>query len=255
MLKKALCLILVLVCSLSLFACQSGESASNPSDDNDVINNPAGSGSEEGSESGSEGPSFVGDKEEVEPSEYYSYIALVNNSSPNVITTQETVTSRLGALKSNYKTYVLGEEEYRFEYIYERFNLIGEGEDMKYTVPANGEVGTIYYKDGSYSRDGENWITSHPDSNVLSVKLTLTKENLDKARKLKESADGALTIETTAAEAEKILGVKISTKGSVSITLVSNGLRLWKIVVEYSQDANSVLLETSYTYEQIETEN
>lgn len=253
MLKKALCLILVLVCSFSLFACQSDENASNPKDDKESINNPGDSGSDAG---GSEGPGFVEDKVEIEPSESYSYIALVNNSNPNVITTQETImNSKLGDLKSTYKTFIYGEEDYAFEYLYERFNLIGEGKDMKYTVPANGEVGTVYYKGGLYSTDGENWSTSHPDSNILNVKFTLTKENLDKARKLTESADGSLTIETSAAEAEKILGVKISTKRNVAITLVSNGLRLWKIIVEYSQDTNKVLLETSYTYEQIKTEN
>lgn len=254
MLKKALCLILILACSLSLFACQSDEGASAPNDDTDSINNPGGSGSENGNEN--KGPGFVDDTVVLEPSECYSYIALVNNSRPNVITTQETViNSKLGDIKGIYKTTILGEDEFVFEYLYERFNPIGEGDGIKYTVPENGEFGTIYYKDGAYSFDGERWLTSHPDSNVLNVRLALTKENLDNARKLTESDDGKLTIETSAAEAEKILGVKISTKRSVVITLVSNGLRLWKINVEYSQESNNVLLETSYTYEQTKTEN
>ncbi len=256
MLKKLLCLMLVLACSFSLFACQNGESANIPDGDEDNINNPGDNGSGDGDEGETPaGPGFVDDKVELEPSECYSYIALVNNSNPNVITTKETVVSRLGNLTSTYKTYINGEEDYTFEYLYERFNVIGEGNDIKYSVPANGEFGTVYYKNGSYSYDGKNWTTSSPDSNILNVKFTLTRENLDKARKLTETADGSLIIETSAAEAEKILGVKIPTKTNVAITLVSNGLRLWKIVVEYSQEANSVLLETSYTYEQIKNED
>jgi predicted RNA-binding protein YlqC (UPF0109 family) len=110
--------------------------------------------------------------------------------------------------------------------------------------------GTVYYKDGKYSTDNENWTTEAPDETTMQVKLNLTKKNLGK---YKVSKDGkTLTATTTAEQASKMLGVTISANSDVEIVIKHDGTSLRSIVVSYStENAEYVEISTSYSYNKV----
>ena len=245
MLKKVLCLLLVLATSVVLFACGGSENANtNPSENNPpVVNNP--SDDKTGEETGGN-KEFVDNKSEVDLAREQTFFAVVNNSKPNVIVTQTNTTdSKLGTAVGFYRTTIYGDGEYSFYYEYEVFNKIGEGDKLKEKIgPA-----TIYYKDGQYSLDNEVWVYDNPDPAALNVKLELDKKLLGNYT---VSADGTeLKTKVSAADAEKILGVKITATTKIDITVKTDGTHLWNIAVDYTNGNTAVHIETSYTYENV----
>jgi hypothetical protein len=145
-----------------------------------------------------------------------------------------------------YETIVGEDGAFEFKYEYEKAreltpDSVGQAQKESYS-------GTVYYWEGMYSTDGDNWTVKTPDVDILNVKLELAREYLGTYRMSKDGK--TLTADKiSAANAEKILGVKINTDGNVKITITSNGTYLWKVSVEYENSVASVRLETSYTYE------
>jgi hypothetical protein len=246
MMKKVICLLLVFVCSLSLFACGS-ETADNkePAGNNPPAVEPEKPGAEK---------EPIDNKTEVSDGDK-AFFLIIDKSKPNVITTRTVTEDRTYkiSLEGMFETRVLGDDSYVYTYQYEKVNSvlpddIAEG-GMKEMVPGN-EPGVIYYSQGKYSRDNSNWTTEYPDVEMVNVKLDLAAGNLGS---YKISADGTtLTTSVSASDAEKIFGIDIDDViGSVSVTIVNNGTYLWKVNVSYSTLTAKVTLETTYTYEPI----
>ncbi len=241
--KKVICLLLVFVCSLSLFAC-GNETAGNKEPE---ANPPAATpGQTPGTEK-----EPVDDKTPVSEQDK-SFFLIIEKSKPNVITTR-TITENIAnniSFEGMIKTYVLANDATRTEYSYEKAREVSPdniGNGMVEKVE-----GTIYYKDGLYSVDNVNWTVGYPDVNLINAKLDLSADNLGS---YKLSADKTtLTTAISAADAEKILGIDIDdVVGTVAVTIVNNGTYLSKISVSYSTANAKVSLETTYTYEPIET--
>lgn len=243
MLKKVICLLLVLACSAALFAC--GGAA--PDDNNSFVNN-EGEGADKNKNPGDK--EFIDDKSEIEESNDQAFFALINSSRPNRITTQTTVTNpKLGSCTGFFDTKIISESEYELYYQYEKFNRIGEGTGLKTLVGPH----TIYYNDGQYSLDTkDNWVLEHPDSEVLNVKLDLSRQNLEGYTL---SSDGRQLVANVSAEsAENILGIDVGDASTVEITVISDGTHLWKVNIKYSDGTNNIYIETSYTYEPVSAE-
>jgi|GEM_PF-6982295 len=246
MLKKVICLLLVLACSTALFACvNTGTANTNPpvnnppSVNNNTNKNPSsGNQTTDNNESGNK--DFIDDNTTVDTYKDQAFFAMIQNSNPNVITTRTTVNnSKLGEAYGFYKTTIFGADDYSFYYEYDKFNEIGAKDRIEHVGPF-----TIYYKDGEYSSDAE-----HPDSDVLNAKLSIERQYLGT---YKLSSDGtSLETKITAANAEKIFGIKIAATSSVKLVIETNGTYLSKISVEYTNNNDSVYIETSYTYENI----
>ena len=243
-------------CSAVLFAC-AGEGTANtnpPTNENQGAvnnNNPSsntnntnGNTQQKPSEDSSENKDFVNDKTEVDAAREQTFFSVVNNSHPNVIVTQTNTThSKFGTCVGYYRTTIFSDDNYSFYYEYEKFNKIGEGTGIKGTVGPH----TIYYKDGKYSLDNEAWVYDHPDPEVLNVKLDLNKQYL--GNYVISSDSTQLVAKLNAANAEKVLGIKIEATSNVEITIKTDGTHLWNIVVEYTCGETTVHIATSYTYE------
>ena len=176
-----------------------------------------------------------------------TFINLVEGSSPTRITTQ-TYIPREGDIPL--------EGEFITEIDGENFTLTGSYmrpatlEDMAssntVTVPVQ-----IYYKDGKYSVDNENWTTSVPDEATMQVKFNLDPAYLGN---YVISQDGKTLITSLSAEnAKEVLGLEItSLVGEVSLTVSNNGTYLTGLTIMYTITINGaesqVVIDTSYTY-------
>lgn len=250
MLKKVICLLLVLACSVALFGClgtaDADKNTPDGSENEKTENNNPSTEKPGGDTSTGEGDTEIDGKTQAALIREQNFFAAVNNSRPNVIATLTNTThAKLGTCVGYYRTTIFDENNYSFYYEYEKFNNVGEGAKPKETVgPA-----TIYYKDGKYSLDNESWIYENPDPAVLNVKLDLNKNLLGN---YVISDDGTeLVTKLTVAQAEKVLGVKIYSTGDIKLTVKTDGTRLWKISVDYKYNQTSLNIETSYTYENV----
>lgn len=217
MIKKLVCLLLLLTCSFALFACD-GEDT--PPQDTP----PA--------------------ETQLPDAEFFE---MVKNSDPNMISTVTTTTDKNTKIPYNgkYDTYIEEDGSYRFEYEYQ-LALPVSLENIGKPSAVETKNGTILYKDGLYSTDGENWGSAAPETDVLNVKLDL---NRDYIGEYKMSKDGkTLTATVSAENAEKILGVKINATKDVVIKISTNGTYLSRIIVDYENKAATVKIDTSYAY-------
>lgn len=181
------------------------------------------------------------------------FIEIAGKSSPTKIITQTSVNDGNEKLAGRFETTVNGSDS-EMVYEYQRYATVEEGvaEDNP-----DGFIktvsGTVYYKGGKYSVDGENWTTEVPDASALQVKLKLTEKNLGK---FSVSSDGrTLTTTITSAQAKAILGIDVkATDDGVALTLVTDGVYLRSISVSYATEhAENISIETSYSYNAIVT--
>lgn len=177
-------------------------------------------------------------------------ISIVNSSKPTKITTQTTYNSENDTLVGSFVTTVNGSDS-ELVYEYQRYATVEEGvsaDDPDAYIKTLS--GVVYYKDGKYSTDNENWTTEAPDATAMQVKLNLTEKNLGN---YKVSKDGkTLTATTTADKASKMLGVTISANSDVEIVIKHDGTSLRSITVSYStENAEYVEISTSYSYNKI----
>ena len=219
MVKKLICLLLVLTTTFAFFAC--GEDTSDDSGkDSDVTTTPLD-----------------------------DFLKLVNDSQPNEIRTVSTLTDKktpddvyVGVYVSN----INADGSYLFTYNYELRRAVSP---ENYGSTSNKEViegSLLVSSDGRYSADGgESWQVGAPDINVINVRLNLVKEYFADARL---AANGKmLTANLTAEKAGKVLGINIDATSDVVLKIKTNGVRLSEISVEYSNDSFKTLIVTSYT--------
>ncbi len=177
------------------------------------------------------------------------FIKIADSSSPTKIITQTSVNDGDETLTGRFETSV-SDLGYTMVYEYQRYATVEEGvaaDDPEGFIKTVS--GTVYYKDGSYSTDGENWTTDIPDASTLQVKFKLSEKNLGK---FSVSDDGrTLTTTVTSAQAAKMLGIDVAaTEDGVAITIVTDGQYLRRISVYYAtENSENVSIETSYSYE------
>lgn len=241
MLKKVICLLLVLVCSFALFACGEEKPSTDTNTPGDGTTSQPPAPEKPGEDSSTGGEDNNGNQ--ADTTREQTFFAVVNNSHPNeIVTVTSTSNAKLGSCVGYYKTVITGENSYSFEYEYQKFNSIGEGTEKISTVGPH----TVTYADGMYTLEDGTSVYIHPDSNVMDVKLDLNKAYLGSYA---VSGDGTqLTTAVSAENAEKLLGVKITATSQVEITVKTNGTYLSEIMVSYVNGNNTVVLTTSYTY-------
>ncbi len=223
MIKKIICLLLLLTCSFALFACGEEEP---PVDD-------------------------VPPADTSLPDE--EFFEMVSLSAPNKIVTVNTVTvSASETYVGEFTTTIMQDGSIVHEYTYEEKR---EASLENLGKPGSKEIneGEIVYKNGLYSYDGEeSWTTEAPDESILNVKFDL---NRDYIGEYKMSKDGkTLTATVNSENAEKILGIKINAKGDVTIKVATNGTYLDAVTVTYATAKATVKVDTSYNYEPVSSE-
>lgn len=175
----------------------------------------------------------------------------VKTSSPTKIVTVVTYTDAKGEdLGGKYTTMIQGEDSI-FEYEYRRYRTPEEGVADGSTEPIKTLTGKIYYKDHTYSAEGDQWDASTAVS--ADIKLDLQLEYLTSPT---VSEDGTtLTATLTSENATKVLGTDLAAQGEISITVVTNGTNLTGIVLSCTTKTGAeVIVRTSYSYNPIELE-
>ncbi len=170
------------------------------------------------------------------------FIKLVNASAPTKITTLTSINDGEETLNGKYETVIDGQNS-EMSYRYERYATVEEAADS-YIKTVQG---TVYYKNGLYSEDGENWVVATPDAVANQVALNLTSKQLGDYTISKDGK--TLTTTVTSEQAEKLLGVDVNASDDkVAITVVHNGKYLSTVTVAYTTETASVTIDTSYTY-------
>ncbi len=136
-----------------------------------------------------------------------------------------------------------------FHFDYERPSSIEEGAaDVEAGVkpaPTRTLKGDIYFKDGKFSTDGDEWKAEAPTA--ASFKFDLNRDYLSGVSINKE--DTELTAELTPENAIKVLGTDLKPSGNIKLTVKTNGVNLSRVIIEYrTADGASVYIDTSYTY-------
>ena len=246
MLKKVLCLLLVLALSAAFFACgDNGAADLGTGGDDDKTTQ--GEGGNVEPETNEPGKKPIDDKTTVDHLRAQVFFNTVNNSTYNYIKTKSEISNPMfgetEACISSYETIILGENSYRLTYSREQFYNPGEGngEDIKYREPEH----VIVYDNGVYTFDGVR-VVENPDPTVLNVKLALDTKYLGNYTL---SEDGTkLTTKVTVSDIQSVLGITVNATSQVSLGIEINGASLYMITVDYENGNNHVHIETSYTY-------
>ena len=107
--------------------------------------------------------------------------------------------------------------------------------------------GKVYYQDGKYSTDGENWFTEAPETSYVEVGFTLNLKNLGAYEVSTDKK--TLTAVLTAEEAKLVLGMEVSaTEDGVELVVETNGSKLIKTSVKYNTELAEIVIDTSYEY-------
>ncbi len=114
--------------------------------------------------------------------------------------------------------------------------------------PTRELEGYIYFKDGKFSVDGDEWKAEAPTA--ASFKFDLKPEYLTGVSTNKE--DTELNAELTPDNAIKVLGTDLKPSGNVKLTVKTNGANVTRVIIEYATaDGASVRIDTSYTYNSV----
>lgn len=175
------------------------------------------------------------------------FIELVNASQPTKILTITSFNDGERKLTGKFDTTIDG-NDFELTYNYQRYTTPAEG------IAANDpegflttEEGTIYYKGGKYSEDGENWVTEIPDAAAQQVKFAFDAKNLGDYTISKDGK--TLTASVTSEQAEAMLGINVAATENVEITIQHDGTYLRSVQIYYITDnAEAVDISTSYSY-------
>lgn len=217
--KKIICLILALVMSLAcVFALAACGDEPDPTPDG-------------------------GDNTNKTPAIY----GIVTGSAPTKIVTHvDYVDAQEEDLSGTYTMTIEGNNSI-FEYVYKRYSTIEEGvaEDCGRIKTVEG---TIYYKDGQYSFDGEEWGAEAPTASDL--KFNIDPEVLTNAT---ISEDGCTLTATLSKEtALAVIGTDLSAEGDVSLVVETNGTYLTRVTIEcVTASGGEMKITTSYSYNPI----
>jgi hypothetical protein len=160
------------------------------------------------------------------------FVAAVNNANPEAIEITIKSATALGELSGTYTVTYNEDGSFTIDYVYEKFNDIGEGDDLKSEV--TGKV--TCDKNGNYS-----------DGGSLTGKVALAegaKINLAKV-KATISADGnSLTATVKAADTKAVLGVELPSDAELVIIKSADAIVSYSI--KYSNASGDVTVSCEY---------
>ncbi len=176
-----------------------------------------------------------------------AFFDIVNASEPTRIKTLTAyAVGEDDPLNGTYET-VINDDGVVFNYSFQRYATIEDAENPDLEIDGNvvTESGKVYYKDGRYSTDNENWFSEAPDVAASAITLNLSLETLTEYEL--NDAKTTLTATLSADEAEAVLGVKLSADGDIALSVSTNGTYLTRVSVEYKTANATVTINTSYS--------
>ncbi len=176
-----------------------------------------------------------------------NFVELVNESEPTKISTVTSFNDGERTLSGQFETIIDG-SDFELTYSYQRYATPAEGvEKMDPDNFVTTDEGTVYYKDGKYSKDGEEWFSAAPDAATKQIKFSISRKNLGDYTVSKDGK--TITATVTSEQAEAMLGVNVEAVEDVEITIKHDGTYLRSIQVYYvTENAEAVTISTSYSY-------
>ena len=174
-------------------------------------------------------------------------LEIAASAKPTKITTVSAYVINDTEVYNGFYTMTVEGNDSIFDFSYERRATVAEQADgMKVTVE-----GVVYYKDGLYSRDGEEWDSEAPSA--IELDFNLDAALLDTYTVATNG--NSLTATVTGENIKKVLGSQLGVDGAVTVTVITNGTYLSRIEVEYKTAGGAtVSVDTTYTYDQITLE-
>lgn len=179
-------------------------------------------------------------------SELDNLVSLIDSADPSSVKTLTTVITADEVFHGTYLTTIDEDGSFCFDYSYERYA------DVEDALGSYKELveGSVYYKDGKYSEDGENWTLAKPSVDNYSVILNLDVSNFDDYIL---SEDGNTLVATFSSEKSAlVLGRQISATDVITMVVKTNGVYLTTITISYASELGEIRVDTSYAYPAIE---
>ncbi len=167
---------------------------------------------------------------------------IVEDANPSRVKTLTVVITDEDVFHGTYVTTIDG-DDFAFDYSYEKYADVADASSSYIKLVE----GTVYYKDGKYSVDGENWSVEKPDVDSQSVTLNLDDANFNDY--ILSEDQRSLVATFTSENSELVLGRKISAVGDITLVVKTNGVYLTTISISYTSELGEVRIDTSYAYE------
>lgn len=169
---------------------------------------------------------------------------IANNSKPTKVTTEVSYVTTAGDALSGYYVTTIDGNDTIFEYSYDRLYTPAESIEEGTSERIKTVEGVIYYHDGVYSGDQEDWKPGA--GTAMELKFNLNASDLKDA--VLNSDGTILTAKISPENAFKVIGTDISATGDINITVETNGVNLTMITISCNTAAGSMTIRTSYTY-------
>ena len=180
------------------------------------------------------------------PDEVTEICEIANNSHPTKITTEVSVTTKLGESLSGYYVTTTDGINTKFEYEYETLATLEESAALDGYDSVIPHKGSVLYQDGKFmDGEGDEWRAGTETSFELKFFID---ESLLKDVTLAE--DGySFEAKVDAKDLAALIGTDLNAVGTATITVETNGANLTKVSVSCTTKAgNSITVRTSYTY-------
>lgn len=170
------------------------------------------------------------------------FFAAVKNSKPTSISTMTTLKVSDKEVYTGRFNTVINEEGFVFDYNYTEpaLAIVGAG-DRTATVE-----GVVYYANGQYSEDGENWTSGAPDVKYLDLSFKLTEDSLGEYK----IAGGGKTLTSTLDRAgvKKVFGIDVNAS-EFNLEIKLQGAYLGNVKLSYTTNSGyAAEINTSYVY-------
>ncbi|MBR2650316.1 MAG: hypothetical protein IKD45_01515 [Clostridia bacterium] len=216
--KKIICLLLALCCTLAMFSCANNE------------------GGDNGDGNGGEDALAV---EKIN--------SVIDSVSPTRIVTH--VDYKIGdeTYKGRYTTEIdRASEKSTFDFSYQRLAIPGEDVSDSHIMTIAGKV---YYKNGEASKnEGANWEAVGAGRGYLEFSLDLSENKLKSYEFSEDKCD--LTATVAKADAMRVLGTDIDCDGDITVSVDTNGEYLYGVKITYTaaDTGATVVVTTTYDY-------
>ncbi len=185
------------------------------------------------------------EQEEDPDKAFFEAVAATNPTKIKTLT-YYTVTGESTPLAGEYETVIM-DTGFVFDYSFQRYATLEDAEDENTVINGNivTESGKLYFKDGKYSFDNENWFVEAPDVAMSRINLNISKDTLGEYEI--NDAKTNVTATLSAEAAETLLGIKLAASSDVVVSISTNGTYLTLVTVSYSTANASVTITTSYS--------
>lgn len=166
------------------------------------------------------------------------------SSKPTKVTTEVSYVTNAGDNLSGYYVTTVDGNDTVFEYTYDRLYTPAESIEDGTNDRIKTVKGVIYYHDGVYSGDQEEWKPG--TGTALDLTLNIKKSNL---KDISFNEDKTiLTAKISPDKAVDVLGTNLNATTDIDLVVETNGVNLTMVTISCNTANGAMTIRTSYTY-------